>query len=1061
MATELPLLTGTSSGEEAFHLPGRWWHAEDDRIVCDLCPRKCSLKERDRGFCFVRQNLNGQMMLTTYGRSTGFCIDPIEKKPLNHFYPGTSVLSFGTAGCNLGCKLCQNWDISKSRQVERLSEQAYPEDIARAAKDLGCLSVAFTYNDPVIWAEYAIETARACHALGLKSVAVTAGYITEEARTDFYEVMDAANVDLKAFTEDFYHKLTLSHIQPVLDTLRWLKKETDVWFEITNLVIPDANDGSEEFQQLCDWVLEAVGDEVPLHFSAFHPDFRMMDRPRTPPETLNRAREIAYKAGLKYVYTGNVDDASRQSTYCPQCRNVVIERNWYQLGQYALNQGGYCQHCGYKIPGHFERAPGNWGRRRLPVDMRRYHASSSSQLASPPIQHKNPSSARSLKPMSETVPQQLDLTENQKAALLSAAAEHIISASHGWQPNLPDAEIAGLGSQVVSGVYVSLKRKGRLRSCCGSFGKPAPLKALLADAAFRTATNDPRFPQISPNEIPFLDLEVWVLLGGSLVQEQGEERIQAVTVGKHGLHIGRENQRGLLLPGVATDNGWNSEEFLNQVCIKAGLPPTAWKDDSTSLVRFEGEVVRRSLSENGSLADRQPLLAQEHLYALSNFYQQNLEAIVRGATPAYYAAGLPDANVNGVAIVLSFQGTDAEISGWRTTLLGSMPLQSTLFSLTEDLAATLRRQGINQPFTMFLAILSDPTMHGTAAEPDLRGINPGNRCVYISERSKAAWIYNPSKGPEELLRSALEAANVVMPEATQIFSFEVLSTRENIQVQSVPRPHPGSDIRPPGVAGKFYPRGEQQITALLNSFLADEPKDKKRFPAIMVPHAGWQYSGKIAGDVLKQVDFPKTVIAIGPKHTAYGVEWAVAPHQTWSLPSGNLASDPDLAKKLAENIPGLQLDAAAHQLEHGIEVELPFIVRLAPDTKVVGITIGGGNLNRCDQFAEGLSKVIGEMEEKPLLLISSDMNHFASDAENRRLDEMALAELDKLDEDGLYETVTKNHISMCGVLPAIMVIKTLKKLNAVKKSQRVSYATTADTTGNPDRVVGYAGMVFE
>src|SRR5215469_3851657 len=267
---------------------GGWWHddAEPGRIVCDLCPRACALRSGDRGFCFVRENRGGEMVLSTYGRSTGFCIDPVEKKPLNHFYPGTSILSFGTAGCNLGCKFCQNWSISKSREIEQLSEQASPEAIAEAARRLGCRSVAFTYNDPVVWAEYAIDVASACRAAGVKTVAVTAGYISPAARRPFYEVMDAANVDLKGFTEQFYRHLTLSHLEPVLDTLVWLKRETDVWFEITNLVIPRANDSLDEIRQMCQWILDSLGPDVPLHFTAFHPDFRLQDRPPTPPETL-------------------------------------------------------------------------------------------------------------------------------------------------------------------------------------------------------------------------------------------------------------------------------------------------------------------------------------------------------------------------------------------------------------------------------------------------------------------------------------------------------------------------------------------------------------------------------------------------------------------------------------------------------------------------------------------------------------------------------------------------------------------------------------------------------
>ncbi|HEX8200661.1 MAG TPA: AmmeMemoRadiSam system radical SAM enzyme, partial [Isosphaeraceae bacterium] len=352
-------------------IAGGWWHAlESGRIVCDLCPRACTLKDGDRGFCFVRQNVGGAMVLTTYGKSTGFCVDPIEKKPLNHFYPGTSVLSFGTAGCNLGCKFCQNWSISKSKAVEALSEHATPEQIAAGTESLGCKSVAFTYNDPVLWAEYAIDTARACRERGIKAVAVTAGYITPEARGPFFHAMDAANVDLKGFTEEFYQKYTLSHLEPVLDTLRWLKRESAVWFEITNLIIPDANDDPGELRRMCDWVLEAVGAEVPVHFTAFHPDFRLRDRPPTPPETLIAAYDIARRAGLKYVYTGNVVDPRRQSTYCPGCDALVIERDWYEIGAYRLD-GDRCGGCGTAIAGHFDRDPGHWGRRRAPIDPRR------------------------------------------------------------------------------------------------------------------------------------------------------------------------------------------------------------------------------------------------------------------------------------------------------------------------------------------------------------------------------------------------------------------------------------------------------------------------------------------------------------------------------------------------------------------------------------------------------------------------------------------------------------------------------------------------------------------
>ncbi len=348
--------------------PGRWWHRLDDgRIQCDLCPRDCRLHEGQRGMCFVRKMEGGRMLLTTYGRSSGFCVDPIEKKPLNQFYPGSSVLSFGTAGCNLACKFCQNWDISKSREMDRLMDEATPEAIAEAALKLGCKSVAFTYNDPVIFAEYALDIADACHACGVNTVAVTAGYIHDAPRREFYAKMDAANVDLKAFTEDFYYKLTGAHLAPVLETLEYLVRETRVWTEITTLLIPGKNDSDEELRAECKWIRERLGTDVPLHFTAFHPDWKMRDVPATPAATLTRAREIARLAGLRYVYTGNVHDEDGGSTYCPSCETPVIVRDWYEIGDYRLTDEGACRHCGAKLAGHYGKFGKPFGSRRIPV----------------------------------------------------------------------------------------------------------------------------------------------------------------------------------------------------------------------------------------------------------------------------------------------------------------------------------------------------------------------------------------------------------------------------------------------------------------------------------------------------------------------------------------------------------------------------------------------------------------------------------------------------------------------------------------------------------------------
>lgn len=353
---------------ESNHQADWWTMLPDGRIECQLCPRYCKLHEGQRGFCFVRRRMNNRLVLTSYGRSSGFCVDPMEKKPLHHFYPGRSVLSFGTAGCNLGCRFCQNWSISKAHEFNRLADAASPETIAKAAQKLDCKAVAFTYNDPVIFAEYGIDVALACHELGIQSVAVTAGYMNPRPRAEFYQHINALNVDLKGFTEEFYHKLCLGGLAPVLETLEYLHGETKVWLEVTSLLIPGENDDEKQIHWAADWFAEHLGPDVPWHFTAFHPDFKMLDKPCTPLRTLERARGIAMSKGLRYVYTGNVHNPEGSNTWCPHCGRVLIERDGYELGGWNLETGG-CRFCGYTIAGHFEDQPGVWGARRMAVRM--------------------------------------------------------------------------------------------------------------------------------------------------------------------------------------------------------------------------------------------------------------------------------------------------------------------------------------------------------------------------------------------------------------------------------------------------------------------------------------------------------------------------------------------------------------------------------------------------------------------------------------------------------------------------------------------------------------------
>ncbi len=376
-----------------------WTRIDDDRVQCDVCPRHCKLRSGQRGLCWVRGNHQGEIVLASYGQASGFCIDPVEKKPLNHFLPGTPILSFGQQGCNLTCRFCQNWSISKAgkstpivsnedymrdvigredgkrpasqkhvKQVNALDQQFIsPEMIAGAAAATGSRSVAFTYNDPVIFHEYAMDIADACHAQGVKTVAVSAGYMCAEPRAEFYRYMDAANIDLKAFTERFYKELCTGELGAVLDTLVYLKHETDVWFEITTLLIPGENDSDQELHEECAWIAEHLGPDVPLHFSAFHPDWKMRDKANTPPATLSRARAIALQYGLRYVYVGNVHDKTGASTYCHTCGTELIGRDWYELSTWHLTETGACLTCGTQLPGVFDGPAGDWGRKRQPI----------------------------------------------------------------------------------------------------------------------------------------------------------------------------------------------------------------------------------------------------------------------------------------------------------------------------------------------------------------------------------------------------------------------------------------------------------------------------------------------------------------------------------------------------------------------------------------------------------------------------------------------------------------------------------------------------------------------
>ncbi len=1057
-------------------MPGAWWRvADNERIECLLCPRACSLKPGDRGFCFVRENRDGQMVLSTYGRSTGFCIDPIEKKPLNHFYPGTPVLSFGTAGCNLGCKFCQNWDISKSKEVERLSALAEPMTIARAAQQLGCHSVAFTYNDPVVWAEYAIDAARACHQLGIKTVAVTAGYISPEARVEFYEVMDAANVDLKAFTEEFYNKITYSHLQPVLDTLVYLKQHTQVWFEITNLIIPSANDSPGELRKMCDWILASIGDQVPVHFTAFHPDFRMQDRGRTDPQTLAAAYEIARSAGLKYVYVGNVHDVHRQSTYCHGCGQLIIERDWYQLGTYALDANQCCQHCGVRIPGRFAANRGDWGSRRSPVRIEQYAESTEPKQTSAAANHPNLVNIVSKEPTQmSTAPAPTftalrlnSLTAEQKESLLKLATMTITGTVGSGQ--LPDSrEILGeLDTSVVMGAFVTLKRGEVLRGCCGVLGQPMQVGAAVARAAMRTAREDTRMAPISPVELPYLSIDVTLLGPFKQLTVEPTERPSQVKIGKQGLLIQMGEKSGLLLPSVATENKWNATQFLQAVCRKAGLPMGAWENAASIVSTFDGEAVEGKMSE--WMVDPPTVIANpltnEQVVMYAQLAGTNIAAIASGSTPTYYAPGLPDLNVN--AIVLSMQwGQEKEVrqaNALQVSFRPGVPLQSTLFQMCQGAAQILADQQYSGNLQVGVTLGFDACMHGLGDKADMRGVDCAQRAIVISDPQHCGFAYEPSQKADQLL-AILQDGLPVGSRQAPVHTLHVLSTLPAVVSVSGPTAIPTGGVRPPAVAGKFYPAEDAARREMVHSLCKGNPPATSKPLAIMVPHAGLKFSGHVAAHVWRSVaDLDgRTLVVVSPKHSLMGVNWAVSPCESWRLSAGTaIAGDPELAKGLAESVTPLQLDAAAHQQEHGIEVQLPILEKVAPHAKVVGLAIHGGTWKEIQQAASELATYLKSLTTPPLLVISSDMNHYATDAENRRRDRLALDAMATGNPEHLLATCREHDITMCGVVPACLVMETLRQMGHSFQVRELEYATSADVSGDKSQVVGYAGVVLE
>jgi AmmeMemoRadiSam system radical SAM enzyme/AmmeMemoRadiSam system protein B/AmmeMemoRadiSam system protein A len=1057
-------------------------HSEGDRLRCLACGHRCLIAEGQRGICKVRFNDAGQLKVP-FGYVAGLQCDPVEKKPFFHVYPGSDALTFGMMGCDLHCSYCQNWLTSQAlRDVNAVApvRTFSPAELAALGRREGARLVVSSYNEPLITAEWAVAVFEQAKAAGLACAFVSNGNATPEVLDFLRPWIVSYKVDLKSFNDRNYRKLG-GVLDNITTTIRMIH-ERGIWLEVVTLVVPGFNDSPEELRQIARF-LASVSPDIPWHVTAFHKDYRMTDPDPTSADTLVRAAETGAEQGLRFIYAGNLPGGVGhwENTRCPSCRSTVIERFGYLVRSYTVGQDGTCPNCHARIPGIWPRSVGEvkTGNSQAAYQSRLPRAVNAAKPANVSIlqdrrqglpvipepigEHlamASQSTATAAKPQAAARP---TLAAKQKTQLIAAVSRLLQNIVAG-QPAVLPPDTGDIANLPVAGAFVSLKRGRHLRSCCGMLGQTVPLHQALSHAAERTIWEDERFPPVSASELAHLNMEIWLLFNPQAVPARGPERAEAITIGKHGIQVVRGQSRGLFLPSVASDNQWDAPTFLDRVCMKAGLPAAAWREDDTALFTFEGEMFHsplHDLQDSNPVAPMGPCSADD-VPKLAALCRANLLDLLQGAAPHYFV-GAADGMLNGVVLFVQKPGTQEVRSFSRISLRPGLALQATLFGLVQSAAQYLANQRVhlqdvaNTP--VGLALLHDPVLHGTVAEPHLDGFDPRQRALLVLERNKSGLVFDPIRLADDLVKEAATQARVHQPETASLFSLATITNMVQVAVSTAPTPVRGPATRQPAVAGKFYDSDPEALSRAVDALL-EGPRDPRSWPAAMVPHAGLKFSGRIAADVLKRIQIPRTVIVIGPSHTGRGMEWAVAPQQTWSMPGFEVASDFMLARQLCQAIPGLEMDAVAHQHEHAIEVELPLLARLAPEAKVVGITIGHGDLESCRRFARGLAEVLRAREDKPLLLVSSDMNHFASDAENRRLDALALEALERRDAEELFKTVNRHHISMCGVLPAVIVLETLGLLGSLSKAERVAYTTTADVTGDKSRVVGYAGMLF-
>lgn len=670
------------------------------------------------------------------------------------------------------------------------------------------------------------------------------------------------------------------------------------------------------------------------------------------------------------------------------------------------------------------------------------------------------------------VPTRPELTEDDKENVLRRAAECVLSAIVGQDKPISEGQSPAVPAVPVWGVFVSLKSGQQLRACCGHIEDEVLLPTALERAAHVAATWDLRFPAIQPAELSFLDLEVWILWNRQRIEAQGESRVKSIEIGKHGVQVVKGQQRGLLLPGVAVEHRFDARQFLDQVCRKAGLPARAWLDNATELFTFEGFALRRPLARllpENVLASLPSGPGMADVLRLAEFARQNLLAMSEGATPSFYTTAAFDGPVQGIILTLK-RGDDKEPESSRKVMeasrvfpQGSLPLQATMMDLLQALLAGLKGQQIGseafRQLRMGMTVLTNPRLVGTATDCALDNVNPRRQALCAVLDRYWAVRYAPQEDAKTLLQQTLSRMRLPGATTARIFALSIFSTEAEVEASNLPRPVPGPAVRPPAVAGRFYPAHANAIDEFLTS--AHSPTAERRiWSGAIVPHAGWRFSGRLAVKVWEQIQIPPDVIIVAPKHQALGCDWAVAPHETWALPGLSLKSNAQLARACAENVPYFELDAAAHAIEHAIEVQLPIIARFAPASRVVGVVMRDGPYPALRGAAKKFAEFLQALPELPLLVISTDMSHYETESKARELDRLAIEAIKSCDPERLWKTCHEHNISMCGIVPAVFVMETLKELGRLETCHVVGYTTSAESSGDSSRVVGYLGALF-